>query len=100
MGVCGTIGLMNILLKEGYKMIQYAHVYSWKDLEMSLLYFHIVDDINIIGTPEELDKTINCVKKEFEMKDFGRTKFCLGLQIEYLKNGNFIYQQTYVRKVL
>ena len=67
---------------------------------MSLLYFHIVDDINIIGTPEELDKTINCLKKEFEMKDLGRNKFCLGLQIEYLKNGIFIYQQTYVRKVL
>ena len=27
-GLCGTIDLMNILLKEGYKMIQYAHVYS------------------------------------------------------------------------
>ena len=27
-----------------------------------------VDDINIIETPEELDKTINCLKKEFEMK--------------------------------
>ena len=59
-----------------------------------------VDDMNIIGTPEELDKTINCLKKEFEMKDLGRTKFCLGLQIEYLKNGIFIYQETYVRKVL
>ena len=59
-----------------------------------------VDDINIIGTPEELDKAINCLKKEFEMKDLGRTKFCLGLQIEYLKNGIFIYQETYVRKVL
>ena len=43
---------------------------------------------------------MNCLKKEFEMKDLGRTKFCLGLQIEYLKNGIFIYQETYVRKVL
>ena len=59
-----------------------------------------VDGINIIGTPVELDKAINCLKKEFEMKDLGRTKFCLGLQIEYLKNGMFIYQETYVRKVL
>ena len=59
-----------------------------------------VDDINIIRTPGELDKTINCLKKEFVMKDLGRTKFCLGLQIEYLKNGIFIYQETYVRKVL
>jgi len=28
-----------------------------------------------------------CIKKEFEMKDLGRTKFCLGLQIEYLNKG-------------
>ena len=27
-----------------------------------------VDDINIIKTPEELDKKINCLKKEFEIK--------------------------------
>ena len=27
-----------------------------------------VNDINIIETPEELDKAINCLNKEFEMK--------------------------------
>ena len=60
-----------------------------------------VNDINIIETPEELDEAINCLKKEFEMKDLRKTKFCLELQIEYLKNGIFIYQKkTYVRKVL
>ena len=40
-----------------------------------------IDDLNIIGTPEELDKAINCLKKEFEMKDLGRTKFCLGYKL-------------------
>ena len=57
-----------------------------------------VDDINIIGTPEELDKTINCLKKEFEMKDFGRSKFCLELQIEYLKNGFFFNKKPMLEK--
>lgn len=33
-----------------------------------------MDDINIIGTPEELPKAMNCLKKEFEMKDLGNTK--------------------------
>jgi len=46
-----------------------------------------VDDINIVGTPNEITKTIDCLEKEFEMKDLGRTKFCLGLQIEYLNKG-------------
>ncbi|CAH9142419.1 unnamed protein product [Cuscuta epithymum] len=38
--------------------------------------------------------------KEFEMKDLGRTKFCLGLQIDHLKNGIFIHQSNYTEKVL
>ena len=31
-----------------------------------------VGDINLIGTPEELKETVNYLKKEFEMKDFGK----------------------------
>ena len=38
-----------------------------------------VDDLNLIGTPEELIKTIDYLKKECEMKDLGKTKYCLGL---------------------
>ena len=29
-----------------------------------------VDDLNLVGTPEQLTKTTNYLKKEFEMKDF------------------------------
>ena len=38
-----------------------------------------VDDLNLIWTPEELIKTIDYLKKEFEIKDFGKTKYCFGL---------------------
>ena len=31
-----------------------------------------VDDLNLIGTPEELIKTANYLKREFEMKDLGK----------------------------
>jgi len=34
------------------------------------------------------------------MKDLGRTKFCLGLQIEYLNKGVFAHQKAYIMKVL
>ena len=44
-----------------------------------------VDYLSIIGTPEEHPKEIKYLKEEFEMKDLGRTKFCIGLQIEHLK---------------
>ena len=40
------------------------------------------------------------MKDEFEIKDLGKTKYCLGLQIEHKSNGILIHQSTYVEKVL
>ena len=34
------------------------------------------------------------------MKDLGKTKFCLGLQIEYLKNRILAYREAYTKEVL
>jgi len=34
-----------------------------------------VNDINIVGTLNELTKAIDCLKKEFEMKDLEKAKF-------------------------
>ena len=59
-----------------------------------------VDDLNLVGTLEELTKTKNYLKNEFEMKDLGKTKFCLGLQIKHFPNGVLVYQSTYIKKVL
>ena len=59
-----------------------------------------MDDLNLIGTPEGLLETANYLKKEFEMKDLGKTRYCLGLQIEYFSNGIFVHQSTYTEKVL
>ena len=53
--------------------------------------FVYVDDLNIIKTPEEFSKSIEYLKKEFEMKDLSKTKFCLGLQIEHLADKIFIH---------
>ena len=33
-----------------------------------------VDDLNLIGTPEEYTKTSNYLKKEFKMEDLGKNK--------------------------
>ena len=40
------------------------------------------------------------LKMEFEMKDLGKTKFCLGLQLEQLPKGVFVYQSTYTMRAL
>ncbi|XP_055814563.1 uncharacterized protein LOC129884258 [Solanum dulcamara] len=59
-----------------------------------------VDDINLIETPIELQKAIAYLKNEFEMKDLGKTKLCLGLQTEHLTNGIFVHQSAYTKIVL
>lgn len=38
-----------------------------------------VDDLNIIGTPKEIQEAVDYLKREFEMKDLGQTKYYLGL---------------------
>ncbi|KAD2805852.1 hypothetical protein E3N88_39229 [Mikania micrantha] len=59
-----------------------------------------VDDLNIIGTHKEIHEAIVLLKKEFEMKDLGKTKYCLDLQIEHLNNGILVHQSTYTEKLL
>ena len=59
-----------------------------------------VDNLTLIGTLEELINITNYLKKEFEVKDLGKTKYCLGFQIEYCSNGVSIHQLTYTEKVL
>ena len=59
-----------------------------------------VDDLNLIRTPEEVQKATECLKHEFEMKDLGKTKLCLGLQMEHLEDEIFLHQSNYTAKVL
>nr|KYP58720.1 Retrovirus-related Pol polyprotein from transposon TNT 1-94 [Cajanus cajan] len=93
--------LSEYLLQEGYKNDPICPCIFIKRSENGFAIIVVyVDDINIIGTPEELSKAIDCLKKEFEMKDLGRTKFCLGLQVEYLENGILVHQEAYITKVL
>jgi len=58
-----------------------------------------VDDINIVGTPNELIKTIDCLKKEFEMKDLEKAKFLFEIRNLVFK-GVFVHQEAYIMKVL
>jgi hypothetical protein len=59
-----------------------------------------VDDLNIIGTELDINEARYHLKTEFEIKDLGKTKFYLGLQLEHLPTGIFVYQSTYVQKIL
>ena len=73
------------LLKEGYINNPICpYVFTKKSKNGFTIIAVYVDDLNIIRTPDELIENIKFLKKEFEMKDLGKTKFYLGLQIEHL----------------
>ena len=93
--------LSKYLLKKGYVNNSICSCIFIKKTEVSLTIIVVyVDDLNLIGTPEGLLKTANYLRKDFEMKDLGKTRYCLGLQIEYFSNDIFVHQSTYTEKVL
>jgi len=62
--------LVEYLLKEGYRNDHICHCIYMKILENEFVIITVyVDDINIIGTPNELTNEIDCIMKEFEMND-------------------------------
>ena len=59
-----------------------------------------VDHLNIISNEPDINEAHHHLKTEFEMKDLGQTKFCLGLQLEHIPSGIFVYQAAYIEKNL
>ena len=59
-----------------------------------------VDDMDLIGTLNELEETAMQLKSEFEMKDLGKTRFCLGLELEHRSDGILLHQSAYTQKML
>ncbi|KAM1654459.1 hypothetical protein ACFX14_006944 [Malus domestica] len=54
-----------------------------------------VDDMNLIETPEELVRIAMHLKLEFEMKDLGKTRYCLGLEIGHCSGVILVHQMNY-----
>lgn len=59
-----------------------------------------VDDLNIVSTFELITKDANDLKNEFEIKNLGKTKFCLRVQVMHLSSGIFINQSTNTKRFL
>ena len=92
--------LSEYLLKEGYvnKPICSCIFIKKSETGFAIIVMY-VDDLNLVGTPEELTRTTNYLKKKFEMKDLGKF-FFLGLQVEYFTNRVLVHQSIYIKKVL
>ncbi|KAL0397043.1 UNVERIFIED_CONTAM: Retrovirus-related Pol polyprotein from transposon TNT 1-94 [Sesamum calycinum] len=93
--------LSEYLIKKGFCHNQISPCLFIKRTESGFVIIAVyVDDLNIIGSPEEIRQAADYLKGEFEMKDLGTTKYCLGLQFEHTKDGIFIHQSNYIEKVL
>ena len=93
--------LNKYLLKEWYANNRiYPCIFIKKSKTGFTIIAMYVDDLNLIGTLEELTRTAKYLKKEFEMKDLGKKNFCLSLQIEYFTTGVLVHQSAYTKKIL
>ena len=99
-------------LKQGYWLNEYLQKQGFQNNEISpciyiwalstdfVLIVVYVNNPNIIGTPKEINKTTVLLTSEFEIKDLGKIKICLSLQIEYLPHGTLVHQSIYTNKIL
>ena len=93
--------LSEFLLKRGYSNNDDCPCVFIKKSETGFCIISVyVDDLNIIGNTQDIDEARNHLKTEFEMKDLGKTKFCLGLQLEHLPSGILVHQTAYIQKIL
>ena len=64
--------LSKYLIKKGYiNDPRCPYVFIKKSKNRFVILVVYVDNINLIETPEKLSKTIEYLKKEFKVKDFG-----------------------------
>ena len=76
--------LSEFMIKDGYINNPICPCVFIKKLELGFAILVVyVDDINLFRTSEELTKAATYLKDEFEMKVLGKTKYCLGLQIDH-----------------
>ena len=91
--------LIEYLIKEGYTNNVICHCVFIKKSNSGFVIVAIyVDDMNIVGTLEKLNKTAEYLKNEFEMKDLRKTKYCFGLQIEHCASGILVHKSAYIVK--
>jgi hypothetical protein len=93
--------LKEFLLNKGYSNSDDCpYVFIRKSATGFCIISVYVHDLNIIGNTKDINEACNHLKTEFEMKDLGRTKFCLGLQLEHLHTSILVHQSAYVQKIL
>jgi len=94
--------LSNFLIKNDFKRGQVDTTLFWRTLEKDIPIVQIyVDDIIFGSTNAYLCKEFSkLIQDEFEMSMMGELKFFLGIQINQCKDGVYVHQTKYTRKLL
>ena len=93
--------LSEYLLKEWYVNNPKCPCIFIKKLETRFAIIAVyVDDLNLVGTPEELTRTTNYLKNEFKMKDIGKQNSVSVCRSRIFQNGVLVHQLAYIKKVL
>ncbi|KAJ9539391.1 hypothetical protein OSB04_032124 [Centaurea solstitialis] len=93
--------LSEYLIRKGYKNDELCPCVFIKKTSSGFSIIAVyVDDMNIIGTFDEIRDTASYLKSEFEMKDLGKTRYCLGIELEHRACGILIHQSAYIQKIL
>lgn len=89
--------LSEYLINPGYVNNKLCHFLFIKKPYFRFVIFTIYfDDMNLIGTSDELEKTTPHLKSEFDMKDLGKNRYCLGLEIKHCSYGILVHQLNYI----
>ena len=94
--------LTDYLMQQGFKANKYTPcVFVNRRGKQLVLIAIYVDDLNIFGTHEAVEKTVNLMKHKYKVKDYGRTPRCLGIELEHFEDGSvFLHMTSYTNRLL
>ena len=89
------------LVDEGYKYSKVNPCIFFKTTTQGRVICCIyVDDTTIMGNKLAIQTAKQKLSSVFEMKDLGRLKSCIGIQVFHTTHGTFIHQESYTTKIL
>jgi len=92
-----------VMTKLGYRQSQGDHTLSIrhsKTRKVTTLLVYVDDIIVTSDDSEEIQNLKKCLLKEFDIKELGKLKYFLGIEVAHSKQGIFISQQKYVLDLL
>jgi hypothetical protein len=94
--------LTDYLLEQGFKASKYTPcVFVNRRGPHIVLIAIYVDDLNIFGSRQAVEKTVDLMKHKYRVKDYGRTPRCLGIELEHFQDGSvFMHMTSYTNKLL